>query len=302
MNQLYKIGCILMMSTVVPVLTGCLEKTTKIACSDETGLSTLNNLLTEEIEKAIKTETGQPLSAIRSTIATTGLSVINIRTSKEDPNSTRVFCEGELTVKFAPEVINDAKIAMENSEHHGDVETLLNDYNYKLSKSAANSYETTITYNLQPTDDGKHIFAQLEDSNSAILGISDLLGWAVTKNSILEAVAEEKRIQAEADIAAENAAKAAAKAQEASDSARLESAKTSYRQATQRINEIWGNLSKETRDELRQEQKAINKQREASCKAESLSLELNETQQEAHRLECEVPLLDQRSDELMAYL
>ena len=179
------------------LLSGCGSKN-KIACSDENGLLALKNVVTEATEKQLRSENSNlTLSSIRATIAKIGMSFEDIRTSKNDPNSNKVFCESKLTLSIPTDLLSDIQVALEESGQNDNIEKFLTSFNYKKSATAANKYQIDLVYNLQPTDDGKQIYSEIEDSTNAVAGISSMLNYALSKNIIINQNLEEKRAKEE---------------------------------------------------------------------------------------------------------
>ena len=178
------------------LLAGCMGS--KIDCSNEAGLSALQNMITEAVETQMRSNNGDlTLSSLRASIAKIGMAVESIRTSKNDPNSNKVFCEGKLTLSLPSDLIEDAQASLKASGKNDNMEQFLSGFNYQKSAAAANKYQINLVYNLQPTDDGKQVYAELEASTNAVSGISKLLDYALSKNTIINQKLEEKRIEEE---------------------------------------------------------------------------------------------------------
>ncbi|VEG12637.1 DnaJ domain-containing protein [Moraxella cuniculi] len=75
-----------------------------------------------------------------------------------------------------------------------------------------------------------------------------------------------------------------------------------YLAAVNRINAVWNSLPKNTRNALRDEQRAINAAREANCQAQAVSEYSSPIEIETARYRCEVPLMDERTNELRVYI
>lgn len=158
----------------------------KIDCLNENGNNSILATLTDNAEKAIKNEREDiSISEIRAAINNLKLSTKNVRTSKEDPNSTKVFCEAEVAISAPVNMLNDANEALKSSGNDKNINLILEDYGLKSSNIAANSYEGTISYNIQPTDDGKTILSSIDDGNDQLVsGIKDIVLWSRAKKEI----------------------------------------------------------------------------------------------------------------------
>lgn len=78
-------------------------------------------------------------------------------------------------------------------------------------------------------------------------------------------------------------------------------ARALYEASVANINGVWNNLSDDTRETLRAEQRAINAEREARCKQYAKDYYSSKNDQTVARYLCEVPELDARAMELAEY-
>ncbi|USZ14033.1 DnaJ domain-containing protein [Moraxella sp. FZFQ2102] len=78
-------------------------------------------------------------------------------------------------------------------------------------------------------------------------------------------------------------------------------ARALYEASVANINNVWSNLSDDTRETLRAEQRAINAEREARCKQYAKDYYSSKNDQTVARYLCEVPELDARALELAEY-
>lgn len=163
-------------------ITNAIE-TNKIECSDETGTTSVLSIISESAEKAIKEERNDiSISEIRAVISSLKLGIKDVRTSKEDPNSTKVFCDAEVTLTTPINMIKEANEGLRVSGDNRSINLILEDYGLKPSKNAANTYESTITYNIQPTDDGTSIVSYIDDGNDQLVSsIKDIILWSKVK-------------------------------------------------------------------------------------------------------------------------
>lgn len=178
----------------------------KTTCSDQAGQAVIHDLMKKGIEdelKAYLADDGRKkfdLAKIRASVSQLSYSLQSIRTAKEDPNSSKVFCEAEFAVTFPAKVLDDANTALKESEAlDHSVEDALDRYGFKKSSGSANVYQAHILYAFQPTDDGKEIYAEIENSGSLIEGLTDVVNQAMSKTLILESKSAELKAQAEAD-------------------------------------------------------------------------------------------------------
>ena len=161
-------------------------QTKKVDCSNEEGLSNVIAELTKNIEHEIKsTNPTVTFSAIRAAINNLVFSIKEVRTSKQDPNSTKVFCEAAFVANIPVNVIEDAEEAMNKAGYDSNVELALEENGFEISSAAANSYQATISYYLQPTDDGKSTLAKIDEGKTQVVNaIHDLIVWSMAKNEL----------------------------------------------------------------------------------------------------------------------
>lgn len=161
-------------------------QTKKVDCSNEEGLSNVIAVLTKDVEQEIKsTNPTVTLSAIRAAINNLGFSIQEVRTSKQDPNSTKVFCEAAFVANIPVNVIEDAEEAMKKAGYDSNVELALEENGFEISSASANSYQAVISYNLQPTDDGKSILSRIDEGKIQVVNaIHDLIMWSMAKNEL----------------------------------------------------------------------------------------------------------------------
>ena len=74
-----------------------------------------------------------------------------------------------------------------------------------------------------------------------------------------------------------------------------------YLAAVNQINAVWNNLPASIQEALRAEQRSINNQREANCKAQAASQFTTAIEIETARYRCEVPQLNTRTEALQSY-
>lgn len=176
--------------------------------------------------------------------------------------------------------------------------------------------QSKLTYNLeysvQPTDDGKKIYAEVSNAAVAVnflqQVIEDVLLKPLRHNYQLEQVQanqladQEQAIEAaqeaqEAAMAAAQDAEAAAQYssdQQAYAQLQIDEAKQSLDKSNEKLNLIWGAISKNLRTELLDNQRAWLKKRELECRLASVDAD----NKEMARLNCEARMTNQRTAQL----
>lgn len=300
------------------LLAGCFGDK-KLSCSDKQGIELVKTSIAESIEKGFKKDAAAlevlfgdtpNLSAIRASLNSLGLDIKDIRISKEDPNSTKVYCEGNLEVTIPSEMLKTINTKIEDYEFLGasDLESLMEKANYELSSDAANAYKVQILYDLQPSDDGKQIFAKIENKEISE-GISALVILSLLNPSTNNGGSFAETVSADASNAtstnqSDSTTPAVSEVEHSEPEAEFETAdlsgelaqaKAAFDQGHADLNATWKSLSSETKDNLREEQRASNTERESTCRALANETGTTGDEKELIRLNCEVEHLTERT-------
>ena len=130
----------------------------EVQCTADSAQAPVVDIVKEQLEKLIsskvRSEDGArqvSLSKIRAAIGQLVIQIEDIRTSKEDPNSTKRFCSGTLKLRFPTDTLSDADRAREAAGLN-DVTTLADNSDIERQ---ADSFTTAVEFNVQPTDDGE---------------------------------------------------------------------------------------------------------------------------------------------------
>ncbi|UOO91876.1 hypothetical protein [Vitreoscilla stercoraria] len=297
----------------------------KVSCSDPTGQTLVHDIIKEQAQKHLQAYVGDDgkrrfdLANIRASVSQLQYALQSIRTSKEDPNSSKVFCEAELALTVPTKVLDDANMSLEEMGGvDSTVEETLLRYGFKKSGNAANVYQATVLYSVQPTDDGKQVYAQVDNAEDLAEGVSDVLHASMSKLMVLEAKnkeqkaqaeaeAEEIRLQQEADaaiqkeiLAEEARVRGIELAEEAEQKARLKQVQEENKLYKQQLNRIWSGLDADIQAQIEGAQKAWVDEKAAACKKESLSTYGTETELEIVRLQCDSKWVQKRVREYQA--
>ena len=142
-------------------LSGCdksMVGTAASGCASEDAKSIIQSLVSEQIEKAAKSELSNGNEAalaseskIRATASLLKISLQDIRTAKEDPNSTKRFCAGTLNIVAPLNMIKDADQVL-STINSGTIEAAAQRSGIDRS---ADIFSHGIEYAVQPTDDGR---------------------------------------------------------------------------------------------------------------------------------------------------
>ena len=275
---------------------GC-DRRTVVECSGASAASPVVSIVKEELERQVSNKVRGDgaarlvsLSKIRAAINQLTISLDDIRTSKEDPNSTKRFCSATLKVRFASDLLDDADRARTATESSSVSD--LADANEVERR--ADSFSAPIDFNIQPTDDGSKVFAETESGNNLFGFAAEVLASALIRAKVEEG----QRAEDQASAAAEQEQQNALVAQRA---ANLESAKTDNQLAVQTIGATWKALADETRARLLPVQRAWIRKKEADCRVEAASTSIDPSEREVARLMCDTRITQERITWLAGY-
>ncbi len=276
-------------------LAGCGQSA--VTCSDADAKTALESAIRESLEKIAiersKTDEGdQPISnsAIRASIAKVKLVIENIRTTKEDPDSTKRFCTGTLKIVFSTKTFEDASKARE-LVGLSDVETMADAADIE---KGADYLEGDLDYSVQPTDDGQKIYAEFENADSKL----DVFGEVVTASLLKSSIEMEVRSAKEQEEIALREQEAALNMEKA---ANLQQANETAKAADQALNAAWSALGSNTRKQLLAQQRIWIKQKDASCKVRGLQSSTDVSEQKISEVLCKAELSNQRAIQLQGY-
>lgn len=237
------------------------------------------------------------LKNISITDARTALSQINVsladvRTTEQSDKSSKLRCEAALRLEIPETMLQKAIEGNQfiNGSNRNSADFLERDY-----KREGGYFVRNVSYFVQPTDDGKKLFAGLDAMNETISPINELVALFL----ITDPVKNEQK-QQEAQAASEEAARTAeleALNQEQL-AARLQEIKTRHTGLLKDINSVWDKLPKAVQDKLLPNQTAWNKSHQSECQYRAKSEYTEEAEQQIADLECRSWRIEARIEEL----
>lgn len=263
-----------------------------IDCSNTTGTSLVLQMINEDIEQLTlkeNNEVGEHVfrgSEIRATLAQMPLKLESIRTSKTDPNSSKVFCVANVQVSLPTKTYNEANVALDKVTGYANVESVAEDYGLD---SNANVFAIDIDYDLQPTDDGESVFAHVQNSSAIENFLRDIIAAIILKPKMEQQQAKNARLAAENERLT----------QQSLDS-QLMLAKEENSDAKRQLNQLWAKFDVATQNNLMTEQKAWVDEKLADCQLEAYQQggDISDTQIEINRLECDTRKVQKRKEYL----
>lgn len=255
-------------------LSACDQQTTTCSSPAATAATTamLKDAVTKEaILKAKKNDgtSALPEANIRSAIELLRISFDEIRTTKNDPNSTKKFCSATAKVVFPLSLLSDADRARELT-HLNTVADLAQAANVTRS---ADTFTFSADYSVQPTDDHKTVFSESDSLGGQIDFVSEVVVSYLLKGQI-EAQNTQEQQQQQAAV-------------DQQKQAGLDEAKAEDALSIQTINAAWNALDPDMRAQLLDVQRAWIKKKEADCEIEAASASLDPLEKETARLKCD---------------
>lgn len=274
-------------------LTACGAKT--VDCSAGDAQSTMISLLQDQIVKsAVRQSTsddGQRVATdakIRATVALLRISLSDIRTTKEDPNSTKRFCVATARITVPVNIIDDATRVRELADLP-TVDRMATGANLERD---ADAYTYSIEYNVQPTDDGKKVYAEIDRGSDQQL---DFFGDLVASSLVRRTFEANKAAEA---AAADMQAAQEAQAQHASLQADLDLAAAENKLSKQYLNQMWSLIPQEAQARYTPLQTAWVSKKVADCNLEAANESADPLGREAARLRCDTRLNRTRAEQL----
>jgi hypothetical protein len=241
-------------------------------CSSPLALQLISQILSENAEKngreaniTVAEDKRLDLAKIRALAGEIKLSLDDVLTTKNDPNSSKKFCEATLALVVPNSTITDAN-EKRRSVGESLIKTIAEDASFKVD---GDKYSLKISYNVQPTDDGKKIYVEIENPKPFHLVVNSAVMWAALRlpsSGSSNSGSIQKAIEATPSPTTASTPSAAADNPPKSE---LAIVNEDYSAAEHDINFLWKSLPKAIRDENLEAQKAFNAEKELICSKEA---------------------------------
>lgn len=242
---------------------------------------TLSDISAERVKDLIESENITiDMGKLRSALSKVTFNVTDIRTNNSDPNSKKEYCVTNFVVNIPSQMIKDA------DESRAVYDQTIVSQSAVLSDLSleGNQLKKSLEYMVQPTDDSKKVYVQLENSEGVAYFVRDVAIDSLLKSARLNA----------AELAKQDELKRVAEEEAATkeyQAVLISEAKVKLDNANENLNLVWNATSKEIRDQLLEEQKIWLKKRELECKLDSSESD----NPEVYRLTCEANMTEQRT-------
>ncbi len=181
------------------------------SCSSQVAKTSILDIFVNAVEESARDENKSnadnsaalrfDLAKIRATTSEIGFALDDVMTAKKDPNSSKKFCEAQLTFTIPDAVLNDAN-AVRKDVGERSIQNLAEDAGFRVE---LNKFKSKISYSVQPTDAGDKLYTVIEGADH----FTDLLALTVKYAAIKALRAKELGASTQAvqdKIAQENAA------------------------------------------------------------------------------------------------
>jgi uncharacterized protein YecT (DUF1311 family) len=280
-------------------------KVGETTCSSDNATAAAVKLVTEAIEKRAdeKSRAGGTItlpdntqirladeSAVRAALNLLKVTITEIRTTKNDPNSTKKFCTGTLKIVAPLGFLADAErtFTLVKSPSVSDQAAAAG------VQRGADTFTVDFDYTVQPTDDKKDVVAEADNQALHADFFSELVLAGALKSKVEGLTQQAQAAQQQKD--AEQAA-----VQQQARQADLDQARAENKLSVQSINAAWGNIDHETRLQIVDVQRAWIKSKDANCRLQAAGASTEPTEIEIARLHCDTAANQGRMDWLRQY-
>lgn len=285
------------MASAALLLASC-NRIGAVECNNTDGQAVISSLLSEQIIQATREQLGTAASApqtneakIRATVAQIKILIEDIRTTKKDEASTKRGCAATLKLVLPLNMIADAEKFHTNNQLQS-ISSLTDAVGLQRS---ADSYTHQLTYSVQPTDDKKKVYGEVE----AFGPVANALGEIIAAHMVLPILEASQQSEAAAAQAQQALLDQQTQAQSQAD---LELATAENKLAVQAYSEVWKSLPDTVRAQNVEIQRAWAKKKNADCNIKAAETSTDPLIKEAARLRCETEQTQERVGELKGLL
>jgi uncharacterized protein YecT (DUF1311 family) len=276
----------------------------RVDCGSDSAFEAVIPLVQEKIDQKTRdrvhaANNNQPIatSRVRAAVRQATFTIIDVRTTQQDPNSTRRFCVGRLKVAIPPAVVQEA----DRGRQAAGIGTILQLAEGSDIDRDGGAFVVELRYNIQPTDDGNRVYAELEEADGAANFFAETFAFYLLRPIVEQARIEQDRQAADQrrlEQQQEQEQEAALTEQRA---AILDQARSENRLSEQTINAVWRGIPPDTRSQLLEMQRAWLRRRVADCRIESAAASTQPQEREAARLRCDTRVTNERINYLRQF-
>lgn len=300
----HKAGSIIAMSSMLFAVTGCSD-TVKVECGGDQTIAAVESMLQKELEKSVRNQLdsegsleGYDSAKLRTGTKKVKVTLEEVRTVRDDPDSSRQFCSARVMLKIPDTVVE----AADNTRALAKLDNVKKLANQNRVERSGDKYGIEMEYSIQPTDDGNKLIAETDGDSSLFTFLTELFSSYLLSDEVRNNVIEAEKAEAAEAREKRLAEEELNGALKSEASANLGEAKVQYKMSMDRINAIWGAIPKSTRNGLLPLQRAWIKKKDAACRVEAAGSDEQTGNREANRLRCDVRMTDARSNQLQRFV
>lgn len=279
-------------------LTGCGKLTGgTVDCGGEDATGIVQKVLQKSVQDAVKSalagagsETSYTTSQIRAAVSKITLTLSDVRTSRDDPDSTKKLCNAVAVVSLPEGTTEDVDSVRALANQSSSAEWA-RDFDVEPS---GGGFKADLEYSIQPTDDGGKIFAELPTDQAVINFVTQVVAVKLRSREIKDAAAEQSRLEAEQRAQQAQAEHETAEATQQFEVASVDEARVSNRLARQTINALWSSVPRENLGPILPLQRAWVQKKDAQCKLDAASASLDPEQKAIAFLNCDTRMTNER--------
>jgi hypothetical protein len=236
------------------------------SCLSPLVVSVVQDILSEGVEARAREENkGMPenrrldLSKVRAIAAQVRVDMQDVLTSKNDPNSTKKFCEGTLSLSInADEMAKADDLRRRNNLN--SIRSVAEDAGFRVD---INKFTRRVSYSVQPTDDRSKLYVSLDNSASFVSLVGEAALWAVANSAGGQVQSVSPAVAGGPRAAAPELAPVSPQDEGLRDE--LNRSQQRFHAAEREINVVWRALPQVVRDEHLPAQRQFNKDKESNC-------------------------------------
>lgn len=259
--------------------------------------SALENVVRKSVQDAVRgvlardsSENSYTTSQIRAVVAKLTVDLADVRTSRDDPNSTKKMCSASVTIKIpSADIENVDSIRMMRGE--STTSEWARDFDVERT---SDGFKGDLEYSVQPTDDGSKVFAELPLEQGLFKFVTVIAALQVSSQEIREAAAEQSRQEAEERALQAAAEREAEMASQEAEAAALNEAKVANQLARQTINTLWQSFPREAWGQVVPLQRAWVQRKDAECKLQGATASIDPEQKAIAQLNCDTRMTYER--------
>ena len=284
---------------------GACDSKIEVECGGEATISAFEDMLRKSLEDSVRNQLdsegsidGYDSAKLRSGTKQIKVSLEDVRTIKDDPDSSRKFCSARIQLALPKNVIE----AADTTRALADLDDVKKLAHRNRIERSGNKYGQELEYSIQPTDDGKKIIAETDDDSSLFSFLTELFGSYLLSEEVRNRAIEADKLAAEEAREVKMAEEEADGAIKEQAAANLNEAKVANRMAVERVNAVWSSIPKGTKARLLDLQRAWIRKTTAQCKVEASGTSELSADREASRLRCEARAQMERAQQLERFV